>query len=350
MDIKKLWPYLVLVLGAILSIGVAFISIQSLRDDTPTENATTTQAVATTTAPQTKKASSFLENLIKFFSPVGFVPATPKAQQSVTPPAKTSVSPSPTAAQTEQKKQEEYNKKYYPGYRFAPSEPPPPTPAPPAVTNKLILKKGRVGVVNPDDEYLVLTADSKNTSPMLITGLRVHSAVSLATATIGEGIELYYEKQENPKQPIFLKPGGRIYLFTGRSPLAASFRLNKCFGYLNRYYNFRVGISTNCPLIQQKDLPVFPNHLTDACLNYIGTIGQCTEPRSTWKYPDPVCESFIRSRYSYGTCVLEHRNDTDFYYREWRVYLDRSQPMWRSSREHIQLLDANNKVLSEFSY
>jgi hypothetical protein len=349
MDFKKYWPYLVLVIGAILSIGVAFISIQSLRDDAPEPVATSTHVAATTTAPQVKKKSSFLENLVKFFSPVGFIPGPPTVQPTYTPPP-TTPAKSLTPEQTQQKKQEEYNKKYYPNYQFAPSEPPPITPAPVKIENRLYLTRGSYGVSNPDDEYLILTAGSQNTEPMLVTGMKVHSAITLATATIGEGVDLYFEKQTNPKGPIFLKPGGRIYLFSGHSPLAASFRLNKCFGYLNSYYNFRIGISTNCPLIQPKDLPVFPNQLSDKCLDFIGGIGQCVEPKSNWKYTDQVCENFIRSKYSYGTCVAEHRNDSDFYYREWRVYLDRSQPMWKSQREHVQLIDTQGKVLSEFSY
>jgi|GEM_PF-3189168 len=367
---KKYGPYLILIAGALLSIVLAFVSIRSFGGPsneeltaTSTEQGTTTVAVA-----QPKKRGFF--DIFGWMTNFGaFAPRIPTATPGgstggeeavpepspentypVTPePSKTSdgfESGNPLPSEGVALPVDEY-------YGEQPSRRPHLAPGEAPYVNKVFMQhQVSTGSGDPAYETLVIYAPAENTAPYRITGLRFQSAITSNTATIGDGVHLYFQNQPNVKQDIYLKPGNYAYIITGASPIGVSFELNKCIGYLSQGITFHPGIGTNCPGIEEKDLPKYPNHLEDACLNYIPWIGRCRHP-SLDEIPEELsqeCKNFVIQKLTYPMCVSGHQYDTDFYLGEWRIYLNRSQELWKTQREHIRLFDQNGKVLDEFSY
>ncbi len=93
-------------------------------------------------------------------------------------------------------------------------------------------------------EYVVIQASSRNAGSIDISGLTIQSGVSLGKQTIGKGWAMFYKTNEGEGEPILLRPGGRAYLLSGRSPLGSSvpqrggFQLNLCTGFLEQGLNF----------------------------------------------------------------------------------------------------------------
>jgi hypothetical protein len=200
-------------------------------------------------------------------------------------------------------------------------------------------------------EYIVLRVNS-NATPMQITGWRLQSVSSGQGTTIPDGVQLYFTGQVNGTAPIVANHGDTIYLLSGVSPIGYNFRLNKCSGYLSQYQTFIPYISTSCPSPRIESSTTISNIVgNNACLDYIDNLPSCRVPTGNppvgWSYQ---CVNFITTKLNYNSCIDAHKNDGDFYLKEWRVYLGRGQTLWQSEREDIVLYDANGKIVSELTY
>lgn len=203
-------------------------------------------------------------------------------------------------------------------------------------------------------EYLSITADYTNTAPVNITGWKVASAISGETYSIPGGVKLYYSGQVGAVAPVILSPGDTVILSTGRSPVGESFLINKCSRYLSEHQKFYPSISGRCPL-PSKELPYsIENERTYGvgCAEYIEGMPQCkiAPAGSIPANLSPQCHNFIATRLTYNGCVTAHKNDSDFYKTEWRLFLGREKEIWRNTHEEIQLIDASGTVVSTASY
>lgn len=200
------------------------------------------------------------------------------------------------------------------------------------------------------NEYLVLQASSDNTDGILITGLRLASGVTGRSVAIPKGAYLPFQNQVNKEEPVYLAPGERAYIITGKSPLGMSFRLNECTGFYNQFQTFNPSLPSRCPRIANEPKPLGANQYNDACLEYLDNLSSCqiviTPPASI----SPECGSFVTKEVSYTKCVERHKNDVGFYDKEWRIYLGRTDPLWKTKRELINVLDTNGKVIDTRSY
>ena len=205
-----------------------------------------------------------------------------------------------------------------------------------------------------NEEYLIIrtTSEAKSVS---ISGWKIRSTASGATVTIPKAAYLFFAGTANSEQDIFLGKNELVYLTTGISPNGASFKLNKCSGYLAQFQNFSPYINGLCPIPNTEDLSSIPKTVNnDSCFNHIDSMSSCriqTDPlppgSSKWS---TECTDFIYKKINYPACVNAHKNDKDFYLREWRVYLKRSEPIWKYQREHIVLYDLNGKIVDELTY
>jgi hypothetical protein len=205
---------------------------------------------------------------------------------------------------------------------------------------------------DPDYEYVVLHMDDNATTTAQITDWQLKSLSSGQVVEIPDGTELFWNGQVNGTEPIIMVPGDTIYVLTGVSPIGYNFRVNKCSGYLTQYQNFIPYLSTNCPSPSEESSTTIPNIAgNDACLDYIENLPSCQEPTDqppvSWSYG---CVNFITTKLNYNSCIGTHKNDSDFYQKEWRVYLGRSQTLWQSEREDIVLYDQSGKIVSELTY
>ncbi len=201
-------------------------------------------------------------------------------------------------------------------------------------------------------EYTSLDMSSSATTTVPITGWTLKSLSSGSAVTIPKGTNLFFANTLNSEGTIVLTPGDRLYLVTGISPNGSSFRLNKCSGYLSQFQTFVPYISTSCPAPRNENLSSIPQRVVnDACLDYIESFPTCRiQTESLPQNWTPECTSFIYNKINYPSCVDTHKNDPDFYLHEWRVYLKRSEPLWKSRREDIVLYDSIGKIVDEYKY
>ncbi|HEY0220638.1 MAG TPA: hypothetical protein VGC58_00245 [Candidatus Paceibacterota bacterium] len=205
---------------------------------------------------------------------------------------------------------------------------------------------------DPNREYVLLRVGSGVTETIPVTGWTIKSTVSGQSVTIPKASLLYFTGMENVEENIVLDKNDSLYLVTGISPNGASFRLNKCSGYLSQFQTFYPSISSSCPRPRDEDLSSIPQTLNnDACLDYIKSFPSCRiqtkSPPANWSYE---CTRFIYDKINYPSCVNVHKNDTDFYKDEWRVYLKRSERLWKSDKESVILYDNEGKIVSTYSY
>lgn len=204
---------------------------------------------------------------------------------------------------------------------------------------------------DPSQEYMTIRVS--NTSKTIpITGWKLASLSSGVSVTIPRATYLFFTGINNAEGDIYLTDGDTMYLITGLPPNGLSFKVNKCSGYLQQFQTFIPYISNQCPLARNEDLSSIPKRVeNDACFDYIDSIGQCRT--QTENLPGGLsyeCKNFILKKLNYSSCIDTHKNDRDFYQHEWRVYLKRSEPLWKERREDIVLYDLNGKIVSELKY
>ena len=156
----------------------------------------------------------------------------------------------------------------------------------------------------------------------------------------------------NAEDDIVLTGGDILYLVTGVSPNGASFKVNKCSGYLGQFQTFVPYLTANCPLPKNEDLSGIPKLvINDACFDYINSMRSCKiQTKSLPVNWGSECINFIYNKINYPSCINTHKNDKDFYQREWRVYLKRSERLWKDKRETVVLYDNLGKIVSTLNY
>jgi len=216
-----------------------------------------------------------------------------------------------------------------------------------------IIKTRMAKKTNPDEEYLEIKADKKNKSPMKITGWKLKGKTGL-DVVIGKGASyIYASAASQPQEDIYLKPGEKAVIVTGESPLGTSFKLNKCAGYFEQFHEFTPELDTECPLLRDEEPPA--NLINnDQCLDYTDRMSSCqTVVSIPYKYSlklSSSCQDYVTQNANYKTCLEKHKDDSDFYLPEWRVYLDRSEELWKKKRETITLYDGKNNIIDSKSY
>ncbi len=136
-----------------------------------------------------------------------------------------------------------------------------------------------------------------------------------------------------------------LYIYTNTSAINRNFRLNKCIGYLENYYNFTPSLPMNCPSVSRSEISSF----TGLCQDYILSLGSCRlpSPNVLLPYFDEACKTFLNNL-NYSGCFQKYRSDKDFLGREWRVW---SGTKFLDDR-HDQLLLFDNKglLVDDYSY
>lgn len=205
---------------------------------------------------------------------------------------------------------------------------------------------------DPTREYVTIRMNYNATETILVTGWMLRSASGGWSTTIPKGTYLFFAGIANVEENIYLTSGDTLYLVTGISPNGASFKVNKCSGYLGQFQTFIPYLNSRCPLPRYEDLSSIPKtKINDACFEYIESMQQCRiQTESTPASWSTECQNFIYNKINYPSCVNTHKNDKDFYGNEWMVYLKRSESMWKDRRENIVLYDNEGKIVDSLSY
>lgn len=208
------------------------------------------------------------------------------------------------------------------------------------------------GSSNPGNERIELRAAQNAGAPVDLSGWRLSSDVSGTSAVLPRGVDVPVSGVVNPLQDIVLRPGERAIVVSGQPPIGASFRENKCIGYLGTFQNFSPRLPQNCP-IPVDELASFygTSSLHDpACVDYVETLPRCQTVIAPPASASSACQNFLTTYLHYNGCVNAHRHDIDFDGDTWRIYLGRTGSMWRSRYEIVKLLDAKEKTVDAFSY
>ena len=205
-------------------------------------------------------------------------------------------------------------------------------------------------------EYITIEALRGNDVDVLVTGWRLESRVTKAYGFIGKGVSVpVLGSTQNIEEPIWLAPGERAIITTGRSPIGISFKENICSGYFEQYQDFTPSISRNCPSPRNEIEEAGIELYDDECYSYVRRLPRCkiiTDIPEEDEEPELTssCRLFVEERLTYNGCTDAHRLDRDFDKGVWRVFLGSYAELWREDRDIIRLLDQNGKTVDLVSY
>jgi len=208
------------------------------------------------------------------------------------------------------------------------------------------------GSSNPSDEYVEISVAQNAGVPVDISGWTISSDATGNATIIPKGTEIPTSGIVNAAQNIVLTPGERAMIISGQSPIGASFRENKCIGYFGTFQKFSPPLPQNCPL-PSDELAYFYGTgyiRDDACINYVKGLPRCQIAITPPIGASSACQTFMAKYLNYNGCVDAHKNDADFMGDTWRIYLGRSNSMWRTRNELVKLLDKDGKTVDAFAY
>ena len=205
---------------------------------------------------------------------------------------------------------------------------------------------------DPTQEYVTLRNSYNAKENISITGWMLRSTSSGVSTTIPKATYLFFAGIANSEDNIILTNNETLYLVTGISPNGASFKVNKCSGYLDQFQTFVPYLNNNCPLPRYEDLSSIPKTTANnRCFDYIDSMSSCRiQTETPTQYLGAECNNFISKKVNYPACVDAHKNDKDFYGNEWRVYLKRGASLWKDRRETIVLYDNDGKIVDSLTY
>lgn len=259
------------------------------------------------------------------------------------------------------------------------------TPTSPYAGEVYVEPGNAASAYEPFEEYIVIQASGNLSNPVTITGWKLTNARGERSyqvgntierfpsnaVTIGEAVSILNFGQTQSLGPIVLSANQKAIITTGAfntsAGHAASFRENKCIGYITNNMLAPVTLTpypaASCPI--PTDEPGESN-LDQNCLNFIESMGSCHTPNFSNSvyvnntpqsgFVDGVgglstsCRAFVQAHYSYSGCVTNHASDADFLGNTWRVYLNYPTELWASNNETITLWDAQGRVVSTYSY
>lgn len=208
------------------------------------------------------------------------------------------------------------------------------------------------GSANPANEYISITIAQNAGVPINLSEWKLSSDASGNAATIPKGTEVPISGVVNAAESIVLTPGTRAIIISGKSPIGASFRENKCIGYFSTFQKFSPSLPLNCPAPSDELASYYgPNYIRDSfCIDQVSKIPRCQVTLTPPAGVSNSCKSFMVKYLNYNGCVEAHKNDADFMGDTWRIYLGRTSSMWRTRHEIVKLLDMNGKTVDAFSY
>ncbi len=88
----------------------------------------------------------------------------------------------------------------------------------------------------------------------------------------------------------------------------------------------------------------------DDCYTYVRSAPSCVDPVTPPTNLSNSCDELIDDYLNYRGCVAAHGSESGFKSPRYRIYLEKRRPLWKTSREAIELIDSNEKTVDLYSY
>jgi len=205
-------------------------------------------------------------------------------------------------------------------------------------------------ITSPSREYtrIILPADAKKSE--VLSGLSLKSGALGISVIIPDATTIPLQGVVYRTEPVKLNPGDRAIISTGRSPLGTSFEVNLCSGYLNQFQEYVPDLRRDCPT-PIDELKLAGPYNESMCRDFVDSIPRCTTSRTA--PPSTLsssCRAFVIEKLTYNSCVTRHKNDTDFLTGEWRLFLGRTEELWKNKQEIIRLMNTKGETLDAITY
>lgn len=205
-------------------------------------------------------------------------------------------------------------------------------------------------ISSPAREYVRIILPNEAEKSETLSGLILRSGALGISVKIPDGTVIPLLGVAYHHEPIVLSRGGRAIISTGRSPIGTSFRVNQCTGYLGQFQEYVPDLRKDCPH-PIDELKLSGPYSESSCRDYVESIPRCTtariNPPSTLS---SACRSFIVEKLTYNSCVLRHQSDADFLTSEWRVFLGRTEELWKNKQEIIRLMNDKGETRDAITY
>jgi len=208
-------------------------------------------------------------------------------------------------------------------------------------------KAGQVKIisVNPHSSPQKMVLINKSGSSVDLTGWKIEN--NFRSFDIPAAVKIFRLSSSTAWQNIILQPDDSLIVLSSASPITVNFYLNRCFGYLMNSYNFSNLFSKDCPRPNDDDL----NYLSTQCQRYINDLRTCQIPSTedlNRFANDFTCYQFLTNFYNYESCVNRYQNASDFFEKEWYVFLNAS--FADTNHDKIILRDADGLVVDTYLY
>lgn len=200
-----------------------------------------------------------------------------------------------------------------------------------------------------DEEYVTIFVSPSAGGAISTAGWKLVRKETGQGAAFPQGAEVPQSGRVNVLSPTELLPGDTAIIVSGRSPVGVSFRENKCTGYFEERQNFRPPLSLSCPTPYQ-EYALHTDGDEGVCATFIRSIPYCETGSDTRGNPGGFCEEFVEEYLHYSGCVDAHEEDSSFKSSTWRIFLGKSDELWKSKNETILLLDKDGAVIDSLSY
>lgn len=204
---------------------------------------------------------------------------------------------------------------------------------------------------SPDDySQIVLSAWFDGERAIPLKGWRLQGNRSFQIVPY-RAVQVYDPLGNAPENDIYLRNGDSLNIYSTVSPIGRNMRLNKCLGYLEKYYDFNPPLYGGCPsIVDSYAISTFRGE----CQDYIYSLGYCAEPESNppVALDDYECRAYL-NKINYRGCFEKYQNDEDFLGREVRAWTGNTGPNSKFldfRHDRVLLLDQNGLLVDIYSY
>lgn len=201
-----------------------------------------------------------------------------------------------------------------------------------------------------DKEFISIEADPSSRNQNVISGLILRGSGLNTSIIVPQAVNMLVLRTTFTRADVSLPPSGHAIITSGRSPVGTSFRVNKCTGYLDQFQNYFPSLDKNCPYPSDELKSYGPNGEA-VCAEFVAKIPRCQIYQGAPpKTLSNTCVNFLAEKLNYNACVADHKNDSDFYSNEWRLFENQPNELWKNNNEIIRLMDNRGTVLDTVNY